>query len=430
MPRLSTSVPKYQKHKPSGQAVVTLGGHDHYLGKYGTKASRMLYERLVGEWLASGRKAPPRDADALTVTQLIARYWEFAKAFYRRPDGTPTGTPTETAQNLKPALRTLRQLYGSLPADEFGPLALKVVRERFIELGQSRRYVNENVDRIKRMYRWGVSEELVDESTLRRLCTVEGLRKGKTRAPDNPRVPPVPEDIVDATLPFLPPTVSDMVQLQRLTGARPGEICILRPFDVEQSGDVWVYIPERHKTEHDGKDRAIVLGPRAQAVLAPYLDREPLSYCFSPAEVVEVHLRRRHAARVTPLSCGTKPKAQRKKGRGGAGECYTNDSYRRVIHRACDRAFPPPAPLAKREKESDAARMRRLSDEQAEELKKWQSDHRWSPNQLRHTMGTRTRELFGIEAVAAVLGHSRTDTSEIYALRNLKLAAEVARKLG
>ena len=45
-------------------------------------------------------------------------------------------------------------------------------------------------------------------------------------------------------------------------------------------------------------------------------------------------------------------------------------------------------------------------------------------------MGTKIRQRFGIEAAAAALGHSKTDTSEIYAERDLQLAAEVAKQLG
>lgn len=57
MPRLTASTPKYRKHRASGQAVVTLSGKDCYLGPYGTKAIRVEYDRLVGEWLAAGRPA-------------------------------------------------------------------------------------------------------------------------------------------------------------------------------------------------------------------------------------------------------------------------------------------------------------------------------------------------------------------------------------
>ena len=33
MPRLTKSLPKYQKHRPSGQARVTICGRDYYLGR-------------------------------------------------------------------------------------------------------------------------------------------------------------------------------------------------------------------------------------------------------------------------------------------------------------------------------------------------------------------------------------------------------------
>ncbi len=48
---------------------------------------------------------------------------------------------------------------------------------------------------------------------------------------------------MDSTLPYLPAVVADMVRFQRLTGARPGEVCQLRPCDVDWSGDVWEYRP-------------------------------------------------------------------------------------------------------------------------------------------------------------------------------------------
>jgi hypothetical protein len=59
MPRLIHSTPRYRRHRASGQAVVTLDGVDHYLGRYGTKASKNEYDRLVGEWLARKREESP-----------------------------------------------------------------------------------------------------------------------------------------------------------------------------------------------------------------------------------------------------------------------------------------------------------------------------------------------------------------------------------
>jgi len=57
MPKLSDSLPKYRKHRATGQAVVTLSGRYFYLGPHGTRASRLEYDRLIGEWLQNGRTA-------------------------------------------------------------------------------------------------------------------------------------------------------------------------------------------------------------------------------------------------------------------------------------------------------------------------------------------------------------------------------------
>jgi hypothetical protein len=64
MPSVSDTprVPCYRRHRPSGQAVVTLGGHEFYPGKWNTKASRDEYDRLTGVWLAAGRSLPTANA--------------------------------------------------------------------------------------------------------------------------------------------------------------------------------------------------------------------------------------------------------------------------------------------------------------------------------------------------------------------------------
>ena len=86
MPRLTRSVPSYRKHRSSGQAIVTLGGRDFYLGPYGTKVSRNEYDRLVGEWLQQGRQLADDKSDlvSLCVNQLIVAYLHFAQGYYRK----------------------------------------------------------------------------------------------------------------------------------------------------------------------------------------------------------------------------------------------------------------------------------------------------------------------------------------------------------
>ena len=211
---------------------------------------------------------------------------------------------------------------------------------------------------------------------------------------------------------------------------------MIRPVDIDRTGDVWIYIPESHKCEHHDKSRAIVIGPRAKAIIENYIDRDDDAFCFKPSEAVELYRRQVHANRKSPMNCGNRPgyssttRACVKRADAQPGDAYTNDSFRRAIHRACDRAFLPPQPFARRPGETIRARNERLTEKQRDELKQWQADHRWSPNQLRHSAATEIRQRYGIEAVAAVLGHSKTDTSEIYALRNLTLATSIASEIG
>jgi hypothetical protein len=175
MPRANNGlrIPAYRHHKPTGQAVVTLDGRDHYLGRWQTKQSRQEYDRLIDEWIANGRRLSSSQND-LTVTELIAAYWRFAKTYYRK-----NGQPTGTCQGVRVALRILGGSYGHKRGVEFGPLALKALQQKMIGLGQSRRYINDNVDRIRRLFKWAVSEELIPPSIHQALATVSGLRKGR-----------------------------------------------------------------------------------------------------------------------------------------------------------------------------------------------------------------------------------------------------------
>src|SRR5256885_2342930 len=125
MPTKQRRIPSYRLHKPTGQAVVRLEGHDHYLGKHGSEASQEAYRRLIAEWLLT-RHAPPKRTTAqaappdLTIAALILAFWRHAEQHYRHADGSPTGE----LDNFRDALRPVRQLYGHTAAQEFGPLAL------------------------------------------------------------------------------------------------------------------------------------------------------------------------------------------------------------------------------------------------------------------------------------------------------------------
>jgi len=90
-------------------------------------------------------------------------------------------------------------------------------------------------------------------------------------------------------------------------------------------------------------------------------------------------------------------------------------AYRLAIYRACDRAFPPPAPLAQREDETGKAWRARLTGEDRAELRRWRKAHRWHPHQLRHNAATVLRKEYGIEVAKIILGHATLSATQVYA---------------
>ena len=194
------------------------------------------------------------------------------------------GKPTTEPVNIRLALRPLRQLYGHTLAREFGPLRLKTVRQAFIDSGLCRSEVNKRVRHVLRAFKWAVGDEMVPPSVHHGLKAVQGLRRGRADVRESEPIRPVPDAFVDAIAPHVSRQVWAMVELQRLSGMRPGEVCSMRSIDVDMSGRIWVYTPESHKTEHHGRERRIYLGPKAQATLRPWLRAELTAYLFSPAE--------------------------------------------------------------------------------------------------------------------------------------------------
>ena len=157
----------------------------------------------------------------------------------------------------------------------------------------------------------------------------------------------------------------------------------------------------------------------------------PKSYCFSPVEAEAERRKRQFEKRVTPLSCGNVPGSNVKDDpQWSAGERYTTCAYRRAIIRACDRAFPVPELLAKREDETSAQWRKRLTKKQKAELKVWQKAHRWHPHQLRHNAATNLRKKFGLEAAQIVLGHRSAAITEVYAELDQQKAVEAMLKIG
>lgn len=401
-------VPSYCLHKPSGQARVIINGRHHYLGVYGSEESKSKYARLISEQAAPDTKqTPPKhgsdDFPDLSIDELLVQYLDYAKEYYVLQDGSPS----RELKSMKEAMRHIRELFGSDPAREFGPKKLKAIREHMIKVHDlSRGVINNRVNRMKRIFRWAVSEELIPPKVYEGLRTVSGLRKGRTKARETDPVKPVCDEHVQAVLPFVSAQVATMIQLQRQTGMRPCEVVLIRKCDIDMSGEIWIYTPMEHKNSWRGHERNIPLGPKSQKLLQAFLDREPDAYLFSPKQAERERNLRKRQQRKTPMTPSQKKRKRKKHPQKSAGDHYDTASYRRAIKYG----------IAQLNKQRARTRKTLIPD--------------WFPLQLRHSRATELNEMFGIEAAAVSLGHAHAEVTKVYAERNLKLAIEVAKQVG
>ncbi len=207
---------------------------------------------------------------------------------------------------------------------------------------------------------------------------------------------PAPDRDIDAALPFLPAPVRAMVELQQLTGCRPGEVMVMRAIDLNLTGPVWTFRPHKHKNQHRGQERVIFIGPQAQEVIKPFLTTNLEAYLFSPRAYVEDLRNRRAEQRKTKRTPSELKRRRKANPRRVPAERYNRRSYRLAVVRACQKAGVP----------------------------------LWSPLQLRHTAATAIRAKYGVEAAKVILGHTKVETTQIYAERDMGKAQEIMAEIG
>ena len=409
MARPKSALPQMRAHL-SGQGFVTIDDRNFYLGRYGSPESLARYAVLIAEYQANKLKLP-KDFDIRAIdaraglllakeVELPPKHLENKPILLRHLTAAYREHAMVAYEKSKAELRRILLLCdeldehdGSMHADEYGPRALQKQRQRWVDSAKARRYCNRLTNLVIRMYRWSVSQELVTENAWSRLRSLDALRIGQTKAKETKAIQPVSLDVVRTTIKELPPILRAMIRVHVATGMRPSELCNMRPCDIDRTGVEWMYRPSKHKTANKGKSRAVpILGDAKEAII-DYINRDPQSCCFSPAESVswwQATKRSTRKSKVQPSQQVSKavdnPEVQ-------PGDRYTQDSYRRAVARACKRAGVT----------------------------------QWHPYQLRHLSLTEIRDALGVEHAQAMGGHSRIDITEVYVKQSERRAIEAAR---
>ena len=173
--------------------------------------------------------------------------------------------------------------------------------------------------------------------------------------------------------------IGDMLKLVWYTAMRPYEVCDMKPSDIlKDDKDCWIYIPGRdespfgnHKTTRFERVRVIPMTKESQKILKPRLrGLDPTEYVFKPAEATKIINKK-------------------------IRDKYDHNSFCRAVKRGCKRA------------DVDV----------------------FVPYDLRRTTATGTRAILGKEAAKVLLGHTKTDTTDIYLLEEVQEAMKVAKAL-
>jgi integrase len=325
------------------------------------------------------------------------------------------GKATSYVHNCRSALQRLIDEMGSLDANDLTPPGLARLRDEWDRQALvARETINLWVGTIRSAWSWAAEQGMVHPDVALRLTTVRLLQRGRSKSGEYDDVKPVAWATVERTLVECSEVVGRIVRTLWHTGMRPDEACSLRPADLDTTGDIWLYTPQSHKTAHRGRERIIAIGPQARAEIEPWLTPEAQQPIFRPALA--------------------------DRARGKKRDRYDAASLRRSIHRACDRAFPPPAELTQIYVRSQGRKRWRLETQQewrnrlgtqkAAKLDQWIAEHRWNPGQLRHAKATELRKRYGIEAARLALGHADAGITHVYAERDLDRMIEIAREAG
>ena len=342
------------KFGKNGDFFVNFSGKKFYLGRDEKEARKnyIQFLRTLDEAETAGPAAQNGKRKHVQVQELIL---DCLRKYGSHPK----------YQKIKRAMQALRKIYGKAEADEFGRVKFLAVRKSLVEEQLAGSYVNELMRFVIWCFELGVENEKIPAA----LRAVRPLKRGEAKV-NPPRMNTRDEDILKA-LPFFSKTIREMVVIQRLSGMRPSELFQLRPCDIEKDGEVWIYTPQKAKSDRFGKKRFVGLGKVEQKILAERIRKvrndEPV---FQPIHaVMERYGKRKLDGRSV---------RQLKK-------TYSKDSYRRAVKRGLERA------------ERHGVKIQH-----------------WTPYQLRHSAATELSIQLGREAAGVMLGHASANVTAGY----------------
>ncbi len=194
---------------------------------------------------------------------LRERYLAHAERHYRRRSGEPTGE----AANMEDAIDRYIAFAGAKS------VGLKInqhqVRAWVDQLAQeelSRVYVNQCLSRVRRWVRWCCDWDLIPFAVTEDLRRVRPLARFRSKARESQKKPPPSIATVKKAIAKMRAPARDVMELVRMTGARPSEILALVNAEVFLDRNPRIE-PLQHKTAHFGHRRIVPLSNEAVRIM-------------------------------------------------------------------------------------------------------------------------------------------------------------------
>ena len=404
-------------YKPDGKrTMISFGPADE-------RTEGEIYAAF-GKWLDLFKQQPqkvlsfesPYDAikqitnpsQIIMIGDLVDKYIVYAKKTTRSVRSNKEHPDLRFIERAKQFLEP----YHAWPVSDFGPDELYDVQNaltkyKYVSGKKKKRYtrrgVNDTIKWIRKIWKWGMGRQLITAQQVQGLEEVKSLKMGDTKAPDNPKRVRVTEEDFRKVVSVVNSVVGDMLQLIWYTAMRPYEVCDMRPFDILCDDlDCWLYIPGRdrtpvgqHKTTRFERVKVIPITSKGQNILKPRIKNfDSKEYIFSPKEAVQEFLEEKTTKRKIPLKYGNRPGTNQKNHpMVKPGKKYDHHSLRNACKRGCIRA----------------------------------GVEVFVPYDLRRSMATGARSTLGKEAAKLLLGHTKTDTTDIYLLEEVQETIKVAK---
>ena len=390
---------KKQEKPPKKRISVMIEQEDLEYIRKACKAGKFTLSGFLRRAAMIQASAELHVAEQVTLSELFDKYLEHAA---ERKD-------FRDWSNAKTIIQIVIQSCPDMEVGKFTAMPYRAVQSHLVRLAPnsasgrvwSRQYINRLMKILRSVFKWGISYDLVPPEVLAKIQSVPPVKEGEyPELKETEGREDVPNEAVLQTLAFLPPTVADMVRIQRGASMRPGEVCGLRVEDFDMSGELWHIVRKKHKTASAGVKRFFAFNRAETEILRRRSEgKSPGDYVFSPREAMAERWVAAGKTRKTKVQPSQRLRAKRR----AAGKFdrfkdhYDSMSYKNAIEYAIGKARKAGIEIP-----------------------------HWTPYQLRHAAVTDNSLRYGREEAGLIAGHKSISTTQIYDHKAQRISRKAA----